>query len=108
MTLPGNAVCGPGAVTVGVNLLPPLVGPPFSDGVTAGADVCGAELLDVVAVVDVLVVGSSLPFPPQADSTPAATAAITAARATILIRVESVLISGFLLCGTGHRELNRE
>ena len=57
MTLPGNAVCGPGANTVGVNLLPPLVGPPFSDGVTSGDGDAGATLEVVVLVVWVVLVG---------------------------------------------------
>ena len=54
MMLPGSAVCGPGARTDGVNLLPLLVGPPFSVGVVSG-ELVGASVVVVVVVAMIVV-----------------------------------------------------
>src|SRR5664279_3817793 len=59
------AVAGVGALTVGVNLLPPPGSRPFSVGDTEGAV--------VVVVVVVVVDGDSSELPPQADKAAIAT-----------------------------------
>jgi hypothetical protein len=74
------AVAGVGALTVGVNLLPPPGSRPFSVGDTDGAVV-------VVVVVVVVVDGDSVVLPPQAESAPIATNATAPTPAETLRRV---------------------